>query len=118
MKLKIKFLPYENLKKMPIKDIIRDLKKNMIILIDAKLKANEEAELIEETMKKISRRFTGIELSSLELDADTENKKTFRKIKDRLIESIIGKKRGMTIIGPAKIIKKIEKNPEDLLFYV
>ncbi len=35
-----------------------------------------------------------------------------------IIERIAGKKRGLTIIGPAKIIRKIEKNPEELLLYM
>ena len=115
--LRIKLIPYEKLRKGNYSDLLKDLKEGTIILVDAKLTPAEEADLIEETMKIISDRFSGIELSSLEL---TELKDTTRmdRFRNLLIERILGKRRGLTIIGPAKIIRKIEKNPEELLLYM
>ena len=46
--LRIKFLPYEKAKKEDIKGMLNDLKSGMIIVIDAKLPAEEEAKIIEE----------------------------------------------------------------------
>ena len=117
MNLRIKLIPYERLKRGDIKSLIKDLKEGTIILIDAKLDPKEEADLIEETMKVISDKFSGIELSSMDL---TELKETtnFERFKNMIIERIMGKRRGLTIIGPAKIIRKIEKNPEELLLYM
>lgn len=116
MKLKIKILPYENLKKYQFNSIFKDLKEDTIILVDAKLKSEEEAQLIKETMKKVSEKFSGIELSSLELSSGN-NINFFEKLKKNFIEIIIGKKRGLTLIGPAKLIRKIKKNPEHLMLY-
>ena len=116
MKLKIKILPYENLKKYEFNSIFKDLKEDTIILVDAKLKSEEEAHLIKETMKKVSEKFSGIELSSLEL-ASENNIGFVEKLKKRFMETMIGKKRGLTLIGPAKIIRRIRKNPEHLMLY-
>lgn len=115
--LKIKFVPYEKYRKDGLRSIMKDLRNETIVLIDAKLPAEEEAMIIEETMKKINGNhtsFTGIELSSIDMDKAAGN---MDKLKGMLIQTIIGKKRGMTIIGPARIVRKIDKNPEELLLY-
>ena len=113
--LKMKFVPYEKLKGN-YKTILKDLKEGSIIVVDAKLSAAEEADLIQETMRVISKRFAGIELGSV--DFAHMDLKGSGKLKNFLIERISGKKRGMTIIGPAKIVQKIKKNPEELMLYV
>ncbi|MEE9323599.1 MAG: DUF2073 domain-containing protein [Candidatus Aenigmarchaeota archaeon] len=115
--LRIKLIPYEKLKREKYSELLSDLKEGTIILVDAKLTPAEEADLIEETMKIISDKFSGIELSSLEMShlKDTTHFDRFRNL---IIERILGKRRGLTIIGPAKIIRKIEKNPEELLLYM
>jgi len=116
--LKIKFVPYEKYRREGMKAIMKDLRQETIVLIDAKLPAEEEAKIIEETMKRIngnSNSFTGIELSSIDFTGKTSN--SLEWLKNVLIQTIIGKKRGMTIIGPAKIVRRIDKNPEELLLY-
>lgn len=115
--LRIKFLPYEKFRGENFDDIIKDLKENTIILIDAKLSAEQEAYIIKETMKSVSDKFSGIELGSLSLD-NYAHLSQFNRLKNALVETLIGKKRGMTLIGPAKIVHKIQKNPHDLLLYL
>lgn len=115
--LRIKLIPYEKLKKGDYTHLLKDLEQGTILLVDAKLSAKEEADLIEETMKIISDRFSGIELSSMEL-AQLKDAKGIDRFRNMLVEKLLGKKRGITIIGPAKIVRKIEKNPEDLLLYM
>ena len=117
--LRIKFVPYEKYKKGGIKALMKDLRQETIVLIDAKLTAEEEAKIIEETMKRInsnSNAFIGIELSSIDF-TNNKNANSLDWIKNVLIQTIIGKKRGMTIIGPAKIVRRIDKNPQELLLY-
>lgn len=116
IKLKIKFIPYEKTEGSNFGKLIRDLKKDTIILIDAKLTPQHEAELIKKTMEHVSEKFAGIELSSIEMSARKENASD--KLRDVLYHIATGKKRGMTVIGPARIIRKIEKNPEELMVYV
>ena len=115
MNLKIKFIPYEKFLKDSFNEIVRNLKDDTIILIDAKLTAEQEADIIKETMKRISHKFSGIEMSSIDLQ---EQANQMGKIKNAFIEAIIGRKRGMTLIGPAKIVHKIKKSPEELLLYM
>lgn len=117
MAIKIKFLPYEKFKKNTLKKFLKDLEENTIILIDAKLEPAEEAHIIEETMMRVSEKFTGIELNSIDL-SKSKAANNIDRIKFKLIEALSGKKRGITIIGPAKIVRQIKKNPEELLLYV
>ena len=115
--LRIKFVPYERIKEEKFKKILKDLEANTIILVDAKLDAKEEAALIAETMRSVSDKFAGIELSSIEIKK--KNKEGhYDRFKEALIEKIIGKKRGMTVLGPAKVVQKIKRNPEELLLYI
>lgn len=119
--LKIKFLPYERFKQNSLKTVLKDLRENTIIIIDAKLDSDEEFFIIRETMKNVSNGFSGIELSSLELKTDSSMNafsKAINSMRTGLIERMTGKKRGMTIIGPANIVHKIKKNPEDILLYM
>jgi len=115
MKLKIKFIPYEKFKREGFKSFMKDLQERTIILIDAKLSADEEAAIIEETMRKISSKFTGIELNSLEVSATSAA--VVDRFRGMLLERMTGKKRGLTVIGPSKVVREIRKNPEELLLY-
>ena len=115
--LRIKFVPYERIREEKFKKILKDLEDNTIILVDAKLDAKEEAALIAETMKCVSDKFSGIELSSIEINSKKDNGRYY-KLKNAFIERIIGKKRSMTVLGPARVVQKIKKNPEELLLYL
>jgi len=117
MNLKIRFVPYEKFKENHLRGFLGSMRDNTIILIDAKLTPEEEANLIKETMEKVSGHFSGIELNSLEL-ANGKSMDGIGKFKNAIIERIIGKKRGLTIIGPAKTVRQIRKNPEELLLYM
>jgi hypothetical protein len=112
--LKIKLVRYQKLKN-EIDEVFRDLMEGSILIIDAKLLPEEEAELIQETMKLVSESFSGIELGSIAVSHLKGSK--FDKMKERLAERLLGKKMGITIIGPAKTVRRIEKHPEELLVY-
>jgi hypothetical protein len=110
--MRIKFVPYEKLKGNHAA-VLEELKEGMIIVVDAKLSPREEAELIQETMRAISQRFAGIELGSV----DFAHVDTGGKLRSSLLEKLSGKKRGITLIGPAKLIRRIEQKPEELMLY-
>ena len=111
--IKIKLIPYESIRE-DFRKVLKALEGNALVLIDAKLDPQEEADLISKTMEKFSERFSGIELSSIETPQIT----AFEKFKSSLAEALTGKKRGLTIIGPAGIVRKIKKNPQELLVYM
>jgi len=115
--LKIRFIPYEKFRGNNLGSFLEKMGSNTLILIDAKLKPDEEANLIKETMKKVSGSFSGIELNSLEASSG-ENLTHLDRMKNMVIERLVGKKRGFTIIGPAKTVHQIRKNPEELLLYM
>ncbi|MCK5476520.1 MAG: DUF2073 domain-containing protein [Candidatus Aenigmarchaeota archaeon] len=119
MHVKIKFLPYKNvldLKKGNIEwKLLKELKDNNILVINEQLTPSEQSILISEIMKTISSNFSGIEIACLDVEKDGG---LLKKIQKHLIRFISGKRSGMTIIGPSNIVKKIKKNPEDLILYI
>ena len=116
LNIRIKLVPYETLKEEKFVNVLKKIQEDTILLIDAKLTADEELHLIKDTMQNVSEKFSGIELGSLELTAEKND--NFGKLRNALVERISGKKRGMTIVGPATIIQKIKKNPKELMLYI
>ncbi|NOR85407.1 DUF2073 domain-containing protein [archaeon] len=115
--ISIKLVPYEALESGSVKDILADLQKNTIVVIDAKISPQKEAEIIQETMAEINEKFSGIEISSFDISKDEETD-FLSKLRGRLAEILLGKKRGLTVIGPADIIKKIKKDPKELMVHL
>jgi hypothetical protein len=80
--------------------------------MEGRLKKEEEADLIEITMGEITQKFKGIELSVIYPDRSKQD--LFQKVKGTMTSVLLGNREGMTIIGPASIVKKIEKNPNKI----
>ena len=115
--LMIKLVPYEKLRANGVKELLTDLKKNAIVVVDAKLSPEEEANLIEETMSSISDKFSGVEIGSFDVSKEEESD-FLKRLKGRLAEFLLGRKQGLTVIGPADVVKKMKKDPSDLMFYL
>lgn len=94
--------------KKRIRYILDRVKKNKIIVIEESLSTLEEAQLIEETMKQVSDKFPGIEISTL-------GEKNIEGLRHRLIKLLGGTSGGLTVIGPAKLVKKIKKEPTRIM---
>lgn len=112
----MRLVPYERFKK-DMESVFSEIKKGAIVIVDAKLQPEEEARIIEETMNRVDLKFKGIEISTLELSSNKENK-LISVLRKKIYRLISGKERGITLIGSANIIKKIERNPEELSFYI
>lgn len=114
--LTLQYIPYhemENLdSKKRIGKLLKAVKSNKIVLMEGKLKSSEEAELIRRTMEEISPEFKGIELSVV--NSVTTNSKFGKKLKSALVNMLLGDRHGLTIIGPAKIIKEIKQDPDKI----
>lgn len=91
-----------------IKFMLDKIKEGKILITDAPLTPIEESKLIEMTMGSIDDKFKGIEVATL----STEEEGIFDKI-----VAFFGIKKGLTVIGPSKMIKKIkkEKEPQKIL---
>jgi hypothetical protein len=117
--LTLQFLPYTEIEGLSsskrIAKLLDLVKSDKIILLQGRLKSEEEGELIRRTMEEISSKFTGIELSVIY----PENKNTaiFAKLKQSFINLVLGDRRGMTIIGPANVVEEIKQDPDKIQLF-
>lgn len=114
--LRLQFIPYSEIENLTseskITKVLKIAKSNRIILLEGKLSPAEETLLIERTMSNIDRRFKGIEICSI---GDSENHDIVKKIKRGLAQILLGVgASGLTIIGPASIIKEIKRDPDKI----
>ncbi len=94
-----------------IKKILAIVKKGTIVMLEGKLKSEEEVSLISSALKGISGKFSGIEIAYL----DSQNSQSgIEKIKEKLIKFLANERIGITVIGPSKKIKDIKMNPNKL----
>ena len=86
---------------------------NKVVVLQGRLKADEESRLIEDTMIMIGniKGFRGVELAVVE---DNEEKSFFQKMRFGLAKAIAGQQNAITIIGPASIVKEMKKDPKKL----
>jgi hypothetical protein len=96
-----------------IKKLINYIKDEKIVLLEGGLTAQEETKLIQNTMEQISRKFKGIEIASIKPN-NKKNIGIIEKIRLNLSQFLLGHQGGMTIIGPATIIKEIKKDPNKI----
>ncbi|MFH1285891.1 MAG: DUF2073 domain-containing protein [Candidatus Micrarchaeota archaeon] len=113
MELQIEFLATSMLPNSGEKEktnyILSNVRENKILVLEEKLTPNEERLLIAETMKQIGNdeKFAGIEISTLgggSLDA----------LRSALIRFLGGKPRGITVIGPSALVRKIKQDPNSI----
>jgi hypothetical protein len=111
----IQFIPFGELAYLTsfkrIKKLIEIVSEDKIILIQGKLAPWEEADLIEETMKKIgkSSKFKGIELVSF--IPEVKDLPFFQSMKEKLASRLVGNRDTLTVIGPATVVREIKKDP-------
>jgi hypothetical protein len=114
----IQFLPYSEIKDLNsderIKKILGIVLGNNILILQGKLKNEEETRLIGDTMAMIGhvKGFKGIELAVISGNGDTTFMDRLRK---GLVQMIVkGDLGAITIIGPATIVKEIKRNPKKI----
>tara|TARA_Y100000310_G_scaffold328513_1_gene396754 strand:- start:1244 stop:1654 length:411 start_codon:yes stop_codon:yes gene_type:complete len=110
------FIPYHDIESLSsakrVNKLLNIVKENKIVLMEGRLKKEEEADLIEITMEEISSKFKGIELSVVYPDKNKLS--AMQRLKGGFANVLLGNRQGMTIIGPASIVKRIEKNPDKI----
>lgn len=114
----IQFLPYSEIRDLNsherIRKILNIVLGNNILFIQGRLKSEEEARLIGDTMAMIGhiKDFKGIELAVIGGNGE-------ESILDRMRNSLVnaltrGDLGAITIIGPATIVKEIKRNPKKI----
>lgn len=116
--LSIQFLPYSEIRNADsnerIKKILSIVLGNNILILQGRLKAEEEVRLIGDTMAMIDyvKDFKGIELAVIE---ENFEEGVIEKIRKNILKILSGGELGtITIIGPATIVKEIKKNPKKI----
>ena len=116
--LGLHIIPFAEMEKLSIvervKKILSLVLGNKIVILHGRLRAEEEARLIEDTMAMIDhvKNFQGIELAVIE--PDMRGKSILLKAKHGIAKRLIGHSGAMTVIGPARAIKEIKKDPKKL----
>ncbi|MBS3142367.1 DUF2073 domain-containing protein [Candidatus Woesearchaeota archaeon] len=117
--LTLQYVPYKEIEHLSSLGRIRKLlnlaKENKIVLLQGRLTKEEEAEIIKATMEEINADFKGIELTVI---SPTNEKEGIGKLKEGLISMLLGDRQGMTIIGPATIVKEIKRDPDKIQLYM
>jgi len=116
----LQFIPYSEIEELSslgrIKKLLKVAKDNKIVLLQGRLKKQEEAELIKTTMEEINDEFKGIELMVMD---DLSKKTTIgSKVKQGFINMLVGDRMGFTIIGPANVIKEIKRDPNKIQLFL
>jgi hypothetical protein len=116
--LTIQFLPYAEIEMLDsanrIKKLLQIILKDKVVIIQGRLRAEEETRLIEDTMALVGtiKGFKGIELAVI--SPNPEERSVWNKIKHSLATALIGQTDALTIIGPAAVIKEMKKDPKKL----
>jgi len=107
------FVPYHEIEDLGsarrVKKLIDVVKENKIVLLQGRLKKEEETDLIAIAMEEIKGKFKGIELAVINPEEKTYG--GFKKIRNNFYNALLGDRQGLTIIGPASIVKEIKKDP-------
>lgn len=112
MTLEIEFISSNMLKEKrgyeKISFILYKIKEGKILILEEPLTPIEQSKLIEETMIGVDDKFKGIEVATL----GEENKSFTSKI-----AALLGIRKGITVIGPSTVIKRLkqEKEPQKIL---
>lgn len=117
--LTLQFVTYSSIASLSSQDRIRKIlqlvKDEKIVLLEGRLKEEEEAELIKATMESITDRFSGIELGVI--PPEKRDSGLYKKLQQLLVRLLLGTRDGFTIVGPANIIKEIKKDPDKIQLF-
>ncbi|MBI5148713.1 DUF2073 domain-containing protein [Candidatus Pacearchaeota archaeon] len=122
LSLTIQFIPYSEIESLTpterIKKLLKIVLDNKIVLLQGKLKAEEEARLIEDTMVLIGnvKGFKGVELAVLAPKAGTSP--IFSRMRKGIAKLLVGAQDVITIIGPATLVREIKKDPSKIELFL
>ena len=112
----IQFVPYTEIEGLSglgkIRKLLNIAKMNKIVMLQGRLKKEEEVELIKTTMEEIDKKFKGIEMAVI--NPTQTAKDGFQKFKYGVLNTFFGDTQGLTIIGPSNIVKSIKKDPNKI----
>lgn len=115
----LQFVPYHQIEDLGsarrVKKLIDIVKQNKIVLLQGRLKKEEETDLIAITMEEVGDKFKGIELAVI--NPEDKDSVGIKKLRTNFFGFLLGNRQGLTIIGPASIVKEIKKDPNKIELY-
>jgi hypothetical protein len=116
--LSLQVIPFSEIQELTISERVKKILNlvlgNKIVILHGRLRAEEEARLIEDTMALVDhvKNFKGIELAVIE--PDTKDKSMLVKAKYEIAKRLVGDSNALTLIGPASVIREIKKDPKKI----
>jgi hypothetical protein len=116
--LTLHFIPYGEIAGLDslerIKKLLGIILDNKVVILQGRLRPEEETRLIEDTMIMIGniKGFKGVELAVI--SQHSENHSMFQRFKFGLARALAGHQDSLTIIGPATVVKEMKKDPSKL----
>ena len=111
--LTLEIVPYHQIESLTsvgrIRKLLNIAKENKIVLLQGRLSKDEETELIKATMEEIDDVFKGIELAVIDPEKGIAG--GLSKFRESVASMLLGDRGGLTVIGPATVIKEIRKDP-------
>ncbi|MDP4012157.1 MAG: DUF2073 domain-containing protein [Candidatus Nanoarchaeia archaeon] len=112
----LQFLPYGEIESLSsaqrITKLLELIQQDKVVLLQGRLKPDEEAKLIQETMELISDNFKGMELCTIY--PEEKNLQFFKKMRRGMTKFLLGNREGITIIGPSSVVKDIKRDPNKI----
>ena|SRR3989344_8845874 len=114
--LTLQFVPYGDIEHLGsdqrIKKLLTIVRDEKVILMQGRLKPEEETKLIQQTMELIAEEFKGVEICTIY--PEEKNLQLFSRVKKEMVKFLLGNRDGITIIGPASVIKEIKRDPNKI----
>ncbi len=111
-------IPFSEIRELTITERVKKLLdmvlRNKLVILQGRLRPEEEIRLIEDTMALVDhvKTFKGIELAVVEPDGGDAG--FFLRMRRGIARGLIGETNSLTVIGPASIVKEIKKDPSKL----
>lgn len=115
-------MPYSEIERLGSTERIRKLLdivlKEKIIVLQGRLKAEEEARLIGDTMVLVGKvkGFRGIELAVI--SPNQKDRSLLSQAKYAVANALVGQMDALTVIGPAAVIKEMKRDPKKLEIFM
>jgi len=116
--LSLHIMPYSEIRELTITERVKKLLNlvlsNRVVVLQGRLRPEEEIRLIEDTMAMVDhiKTFKGIELAVI--DSDSREAGFFLKMRRGIARGLTGDTSSLTVIGPASVVKEIKKDPSKI----
>ena len=116
--ISLHLMPFSEISELGITDRVKKILNlvlgNKVVILQGRLRPEEEIRLIEDTMVMVDhvKNFKGIELAVIE--PDSRNVPFMFRLRRGIAKTLVGDSHAMTVIGPASVVKEIKKDPRKI----